>query len=160
MKQLLMLTVFLSLLTACNTAKQTEKKMADMDLASQKKLKGNWQISDITFPERESFKIKSFQIADAKCFIGSQWSFIPNNNTGNLSINKSDCPQFSSPIVWSINKSGLFTLKFVSKGTKSKSITQGYKLRVSNLTSDSFDLIDDVNVEGSQKELVYHFQKQ
>jgi hypothetical protein len=160
MKQLLSLSVFLVFLAACNTVKQTEKKMEDMDLASQKKLKGNWQISDITFPERESYKIKSFQIADAKCFIGSQWNFVPNNNTGSLNINKSDCPQFSSPIVWSINKNGLFTLKFVSKGTKSKSIIQGYKLRVSNLTSNSFELIDDINVEGSQKELVYHFQKQ
>lgn len=134
--------------------------MEDMDLATQKKLKGNWQISDITFPERENFKIKLFQIADANCFIGSQWNFIPNNNTGNLSINKSDCPPFSSPIVWSINKNGIFSLKFVGKGTKSKNITEGYKLRVGNLTGNSFYLIDDITVEGSQRELVYHFQKQ
>lgn len=160
MKQLLILSVLLSFLTACNTVKQNERKMAEMDLATQKKLKGNWQIADITFPDRENFKIKSFQIADAKCFIGSQWNFIPNNNTGSLSINKSECPQFNSPIVWSINKDGTFSLKFVSKGTKSKKITEGYKLRVNNVSNNSFDLIDDVNVEGSQKELIYRFQKQ
>jgi hypothetical protein len=160
MKKLLLFPVMLSILAACNTAKITEKKMEDMDLASQKKLKGNWQISDITFPERESFKIKSFQIADANCFIGSQWNFVPNNNTGSLNINKSDCPPYSSPIVWSINKNGIFSLKFVGKGTKSKSITEGYKLRISNQTGNSFELIDDITIEGSQKELIYHFQKQ
>jgi hypothetical protein len=147
-------------MAACNTAKQTEKKMEEMDLASQKKLKGTWQITDISFPERESFKIKSFQIADANCFIGSQWNFIPNNNTGNLTISKADCPQFSSPISWNINKNGIFSFKFVSRGAKSKSVKQGFKLRINNQTNNTFELIDDINVEGSQKELVYHFQRQ
>jgi hypothetical protein len=134
--------------------------MEDMDLASQKKLKGNWQITDVTFPDQQNYKIKSFQIADAKCFIGSQWNFVPNNNTGSLNLTKSDCPQFSSPIVWNINKNGVFSFKFVGSGTKAKKVTQGFKLRIANQTNNSFQLVDDINVEGSQKELTYQFQKQ
>lgn len=160
MKQIILLSLFFSFLTACNTTRQTEKNLEEMDLASQKKLKGNWQISDVTFPDQQYYKIKSFQIADAKCFIGSQWNFVPNNNTGSLIINKMDCPQFSSPIVWSINKNGIFSFKFVSQGTKSKTVKQGFKLRIANLTNNSFQLVDDVNVEGTQKELTYQFQKQ
>ena len=76
-----------------------------------------------------------------------------------MSLTKTDCLAFSSPIVWSINKEGVFVLKIVEAGTKSKTVTQGYLLRVANQTETSFQLIDKINVGGQTKEVTYQFEK-
>lgn len=76
-----------------------------------------------------------------------------------MSLTKTDCPAFSSPIVWSINKEGMFVLKIVEAGTKSKTVTQGYVLGVTNLTDHSFQLKDIITVGGQKKEVTYQFEK-
>jgi len=121
--------------------------------------KGNWQISNISFPGSTYFVVNSFQVADSKCFIGSTWNFIPNNNKGNITLNQSDCTSFNSPIVWSIDKEGKFGFKIVESGVKSKKVTQGFLLRIANKTETSFQLIDIINVGGQNKEITYQFEK-
>ena len=76
-----------------------------------------------------------------------------------MSLNHADCSSFTSPIVWSISKQGIFGLKIVTPGVKSKNVTQGYLLKVANQTKTSFQLIDMINVEGQKKEITYHFEK-
>lgn len=130
-----------------------------LDRSSQVGIKGNWKITKVTFSGSDVFKVNSFQIADSKCFEGSTWTFISNNNKGTMSLTKSNCPSFSSPIVWSINKDGLFVLKIVESGTKAKNVTEGYLLKVANQTENSFELIDNVNIAGKIKEVTYQFEK-
>ena len=130
-----------------------------LDRSSQVAIKGDWVITNITYPGSDYIKVNSFQIADSKCFVGSTWHFISNNNKGNMSLTKTDCPTFSSPIVWSINKEGVFVLKIVEAGVKSRKVTQGYLLRVANQTETSFQLIDNINVGGQSKEVTYQFVK-
>jgi uncharacterized lipoprotein NlpE involved in copper resistance len=130
-----------------------------LDRSSQVAIKGNWVITSVTYPGSDYIAVNSFQIADSKCFVGSTWNFISNNNKGSMSLTKTDCPAFSSPIVWSINKEGVFVLKIVEAGVKSKTVTQGYLLRVANQTETSFQLIDTINVGGQTKEVTYQFQK-
>lgn len=69
------------------------------------------------------------------------------------------CTSFSSPIVWSINKDGMFVLKIVEAGVKSKTVQSGFLLKVANQTETSFELIDKIDVAGQQKDIVYHFKK-
>jgi hypothetical protein len=130
-----------------------------LDKGSQVAIKGNWMITKVSYPGSDYIKVNSFQIADSKCFIGSTWNFISNNNKGSMALTKSDCTAFSSPIVWSINKDGFFVLKIVEAGVKSKTVTQGYLLRVANQTETSFQLIDIINVSGQNKEVTYQFEK-
>jgi hypothetical protein len=144
------------LLFACKSTSVTSTKL---DKSSQVAIKGNWVITSVTYPGSDYIKVNSFQIADSKCFVGSTWNFISNNNKGNVSLTKSDCPAFSSPIVWSINKEGVFVLKIVEAGVKSKAVTQGYLLRVANQTETSFQLIDTINAGGQTKEVRYQFEK-
>jgi hypothetical protein len=144
------------LLFACKSTSVTSTKL---DKSSQVAIKGNWVITSVTYPGSDYIKVNSFQIADSKCFVGSTWNFISNNNKGNVSLTKSDCPAFSSPIVWSINKEGIFVLKIVEAGVKSKAVTQGYLLRVANQTETSFQLIDTINAGGQTKEVRYQFEK-
>ena len=76
-----------------------------------------------------------------------------------MSLTKADCTAFNSPIVWSINKDGMFVLKIVNPGVKSKDVKSGYLLKVANQTETSFQLIDKIDVGGQQKEIVYQFEK-
>jgi hypothetical protein len=103
--------------------------------------------------------VTSFQIADSKCFIESTWNFISNNNKGTITLNRSDCEAFSTRIVWSIDKAGNFGFKLVDTGVKSKSVTQGFLLRMANQSENSFQLIDRINVGGQFKEITYQFGK-
>lgn len=130
-----------------------------LDKTSQVAIKGDWKITSVTYPGSNYFKVNSFQIADSQCMVGSTWNFISNNNKGNMSLTKSDCPAFSSPIVWSINKDGVFVLKIVEAGVKSKTVTEGYLLKVANQNESSFQLIDVIDVAGQKKDITYQFEK-
>ena len=144
------------LLFACKSTSVTSTKL---DRSSQVSIKGNWVITNITTPGSNYIAINSFQIADSKCFIGSTWNFISNNNKGSMNLTKSDCPAFSSPIVWSVNKESQFVLKILDAGEKAKKVRDGYVLRLANQTETSFQLIDNVNIAGQNKEVIYQFGK-
>ena len=84
MKKNILLFAFVSLLFSCKTSSVTSKKV---DHKSQVEIKGNWIISKVTYPGSEYIKVNSFDLADSKCFIGSTWKFISNNNKGNMERN-------------------------------------------------------------------------
>jgi hypothetical protein len=159
MNKTITLILLCVILFSCKSSAPTASQTPKLDRTSQSGIKGNWQITDVSYPGSDYFKVTSFQIADSKCFIGSTWNFIPNNNKGTISLNSANCPSFSSPIVWSIDKEGFFSLKIVEAGVKSKTITQGYLLRMANQTETSFQLIDVINVGGQNKDIVYQFEK-
>ena len=167
MKKTITLLLLAVLLFACKSKSGTTTEQVKsepvastkLDKSSQVAIKGNWVITSVTYPGSDYIKVNSFQIADSKCFVGSTWNFISNNNKGDMTLTKSDCPAFTSPIVWSINKEGVFVLKIVEAGTKSKAVTQGYLLRFGNQTENSFQLIDKINVGGQDKEVTYQFVK-
>ncbi|AXG73111.1 hypothetical protein DVK85_02250 [Flavobacterium arcticum] len=148
MKKIFFLSILMVLLVSCGS----------LDQKSQTGLKGDWTVTKVSYPGSEYIKVNSFDIADSKCFEGSSWSFVSNNNKGNMSIAKGGCPTFSSPIIWTVTKEGNFTLK-ITEGEKGKRVTQGYYLKMRNQTESSFQLVDNVNVGGNTVEVVYSFQK-
>ena len=158
MKNAMMFFVMLVMVVGCKTA-STPVTSTKLDKSSQVTIKGDWVITNVSYPGSNYIEVSSFNIADSKCFVGSTWNFISNNNKGNMSLTKSGCPAFSSPIVWSINKEGMFVLKIVEAGVKSKTVTQGYLLKVANQTENSFQLIDNITVGGQKKEVTYQFEK-
>jgi hypothetical protein len=122
-------------------------------------MKGDWVISSVTYPGSEFIKVQSFNLADSQCFEGSNWKFISNNNKGDMSLTKSDCPLFSSPISWFVNKDGQFVLKVLNAGDKAKKVRDGYILNVANQSESSFQLVDKINVGGKMTDVVYQFEK-
>ena len=121
-------------------------------------IKGNWNISSVTYPGSDYIKVTSFDIADSKCFVGSQWKFISNNNKGTMELTNAACAGFNSPITFFINKEGQFVMKILN-GTKSKKVLEGFVLRVANMADNSFQLIDAINVGGKNVDVVYQFNK-
>lgn len=150
MKKILFLSASILMLVSCKST---------IDTKSQSGIKGNWIITNVSYPGSDVIKVNSFNIAEAKCFEGSIWSFVPNNNKGTMELTKSGCPAFSSPIVWTITQTGDFTLK-ITEGDKAKNVTQGYFLKVRNQSENSFQLVDNVNVGGKNTAVVYQFTKQ
>lgn len=159
MSRIFLTLTFSLLVFACKTQAPAEGTTTSTDRKLQSELKGDWKITAVNFTGSDYFRVNSFQVADSKCFIGSTWQFVPNNNKGNMSLNSVDCPSFSSPIVWSISKEGVFSLKFINSGTKAKNVTQGFILKIVNQTPGSFQLIDMAEIGGQTKEIVYQFEK-
>ncbi|WP_405606156.1 hypothetical protein [Polaribacter sp. Asnod1-A03] len=132
-----------------------------LDNKTERMLKGNFTVTSVSFPGSDYLQVNSFNLADSKCFIGSNWTFISNNNKGEMAINnpKTSCKDFSSPITWYINNEGSFVLKIIND-YKAKEVNNGYVLNINNVTETSFDLVDEINVGGQLKNITYSFQKQ
>lgn len=131
----------------------------NVDNKTERVIKGDWVVTNVSFPGSDYIKVTSFDLADSKCFVGSTWKFVSNNNKGTMTLNDPSCIAFSSPITWFINQEGQFVMKIIND-YKAKKVNQGYILRVANVTETSFELIDKINVGGSMKEVTYQFQKQ
>jgi hypothetical protein len=121
-------------------------------------LKGDWKISSVTYPGSDVIKVNSFDLADSKCFIGSTWKFVSNNNKGQMTLNNPNCTGYSTPITWFINKEGQFVMKILDEA-KSKTVKSGYVLNIANLTENSFQLQEKINVAGNTANVVYQFEK-
>jgi len=139
----------------CKSQSVTNTKV---DLKSQVSIRGDWSITAVTYPGSDYIKITSFDLADSKCFVGSNWKFIANNNKGDMALNSPNCTSFTSPITWYINKEGNFVMKIIND-TKAKKVVDGFILRIANQNETSFQLIDKVNVGGKLVDVVYQFQK-
>lgn len=151
------LTALLSVaLFSCKTSSVTNKKL---DRPTQVGIKGNWTISAVSYIGSEYIKVNSFQLADSQCFVGSTWKFVSNNNKGEMALTATNCPTFSSPITWFVNKEGQFVMKVLAAGEKAKKVRDGYILSVANQTETSFQLIDKINVGGKLTDVTYQFQK-
>jgi hypothetical protein len=121
-------------------------------------LKGDWKISSVTYPGSDVIKVTSFDLADSKCFIGSTWKFVSNNNKGQMTLSNPNCTGYSTPITWFINKEGQFVMKILDDA-KSKTVKSGYVLNIANQTENSFQLLEKINVAGNTANVVYQFEK-
>lgn len=156
MKQLIFSAITLLFLAGC---KSTSPTTTSLDRDSQNLMKGSWTLSDVHFTGSDVFSVESFQLADSGCFEGSTWTFVPNNNKGEMSLNKSGCAAFSSPITWFVNRDGEFVLKVLNAGEKARKVRDGYVLRLANQTGVSFELVDRVSLAGKMTDVTYRFNK-
>lgn len=130
-----------------------------LDNKTERMMKGDWIISSVKFVGSDVFKVTSFNIADSKCFEESLWTFVSNNNTGEMILNKANCAAYGSHITWFVNKDGNFVIKFLEEGVKAKHTPSGYVLKIANQTETSFQLIDKAAVGSNTAEVVYQFDK-
>jgi hypothetical protein len=156
MKKAIFILLFALIFVGCKTKEQVVSTKTDNKSAS--KLKGAWTITSVVYPGSDYIKITSFETADSKCFVNSDWNFIPNNDKGDFVLNSASCVVFSSPITWYISKEGDFVMKIL-KETKARKVTSGYLLKIREQSESSFQLVDQVNVGGKQIEVIYQFQK-
>ncbi|WP_282073582.1 lipocalin family protein [Polaribacter atrinae] len=157
MKKILCIVLFISIAIAC---KSTSAVSTKLDNKTERILKGNFTMTAVDFPGSDFLNVTSFYIADSKCFVGSDWSFISNNNKGEMALTSlsTSCKEFSSPITWYLNKDGKFVLKIIND-YKAKEVNNGFVLDIINVTESSFQLVDQINVAGQTKDITYSFQR-
>lgn len=154
MKKVILLSILSVAIFACKTNTATK-----LDNKTEVAMKGNWVVASVYYPGSEVIKVNSFDLADSQCFVGSTWKFISNNNKGDMALTKAGCPAFSSPITWFVNKEGNFVMKVLDAGEKAKRVREGYVLKVANVSENSFQLVDRINVGGTMADVVYQFQR-
>ena len=130
-----------------------------LDRSTEIAIKGNWVLSSVAYEGSEYIKVTSFNIADSKCFEGSDWSFVANNNKGKMALNNANCSSYASDVTWYINKEGNFVMKFLTEGVKAKHNTSGYILGVNVQSKEQFQLVDKINVGNKMVDVVYQFNK-
>ena len=167
MRKTLLVCILAVMVFACKSApvepavqaQVSNAPTSKLDKTTQVGMKGNWQIASVAFPGSEYIKVNSFNLADSKCFIGSNWNFISNNNKGTMTLNSPNCTAFTSAITWYVNKEGQFVLKILDEGLKSRKVKTGFVLVVANQSENSFQLIDKISVGNNPTDVVYQFQR-
>lgn len=150
------------LLVSCKSA-----KVAEESSPNKRDLKGTWEITDIRFIGEEGlYKAKILDVADTRCFRGSQWVFIPNNGTGRFTLTPSDrCPQSSHRILWSFfnnpDKTTDFQFKYVDdKNRRLSESKSGYRLMIADLNPQQMELrIPTLDQQGNPFEIVLLYSK-
>lgn len=155
MKKIILISALSLLILSCKSKSATDTKL---DSKTQVAMKGNWTVTSVTYPNSNMMKVNSFELADSQCFVGSKWKFVSNNNKGNFSLNSLKCTSYSTPITWFVNKDGQFVLKILDE-SKARKVKDGYVLKVANLTDNSFQLIDQIDVLGKATDVVYQFSR-
>ncbi len=141
-------------LTSCSTAKTAQANRAEF-----MKLKGDWQITSVNYDN--NYKVKPFdEGADAQCWVGSTWKLVPNNYTGNYTINGGgDCPSVTQSFKFDVLNGSQFQFKKIADGTKAKQNIAGYVLNLVGQTENSFTLQQNIPSDGQNVQINYTFQK-
>lgn len=144
-------------LSACSTVQKGQE--AQNQRSNFMKLKGTWEVASVNYDK--NYKIKPFdEGVDAKCFLGSTWSLVPNNWTGSYTLSgKNGCPAISQPIKFEVVNGNQFQFKKIYSREKAKQNVSGYILEFKNQTDNSFTLVQNVPFEGNYIKVYYEFQK-
>lgn len=156
MKQIILLFIAVSMLS-CGTSKTVRD--------SKKVIKGNWILNDISYNTSGTYNVTLLNDVSKDCFGGSAWSFVPNNNTGTYSIDKTGCADGMRYFNFTIQEvdaaTGLYDFLLKPTNEKGKSETnQGFRFKLTALSDTNMQWQQTVNVEGSPFAINMNFTKQ
>jgi hypothetical protein len=156
MKKLFLLTIVVATLVSCGSPKTV--------LESKKVIKGYWELNSITYSESGKFNVTMLGDASKECFEGSQWRFIPNNNTGVYTIDRAGCDVGDRHFIFTIQEidrtTGYydFLLKPTNERKKSES-NHGFRMQLSQLSETDMQWQQHLTVEGKPFTIYMNFIK-
>ena len=147
-------------LSACSVSKEARN--------TKKSINGSWTLQTITTDgmstDGVNIKMKAniFNEADYNCFVGTTWNFVANNSTGNYTIgNGGNCVGVTRKIKWSIYEpkgaEKLFQFKRLETKRTAMDDNNGFRLRITALEDNMFQLKSDNTFEGRTITFVYNF---
>lgn len=156
MKKLLLSLIIITLLSCGGTKTVRESK---------KVMKGDWTLSSINYNQPGTFKVKLLNDASKECFEGSTWQFIPNNNTGNYTVNNTNCSTGMRYFIFTIQEidesTGLYDFLLKPTNEKKKSETNsGFRLQLTQLSDTDMQWQQTVSIEGKPFTINMNFTKQ
>jgi len=155
MKQFITLCIAICFLS-CGTSKTVR--------TSKKVIKGNWTLNNISYSEAGAFDVTLLNDSKKECFEGSDWQFIPNNNTGIYTISKSNCttgPRYFNFTIQEIDEAtGYYDFLLKPTNEKGKSESNvGFRLNLSNLSESNMQWQQTLTVEGEPFTITMNFTK-
>jgi len=156
MKKLVYLFI-LSIMLSCSASKNVR--------TSKKVIKGSWVLNSVEYNTQNTLSVNLLNDASARCFEGSIWQFIPNNNTGTYSIQNTDCGVSTRNFIFTIqevNKENGWT-DFLIKPTnrKGKSETnKGFRLELVSQSETNMQWQQTVIVNNKPFPIRMNFIKQ
>lgn len=156
MRKMFLLALVVTIGIACNPPKVVQD--------SYKVMKGYWTLDEITYDTAGKFNVSLFNDATAECFEGSTWRFIPNNNTGNYTIEKTGCDGGERHFVFTVQEidkqTGLYHFMLKPTNEKKKSDTNaGFRLELAQLGDYSMTWKQTVRVDGEPFTINMRFSK-
>lgn len=156
MKKIILLALIAVTALSCGTPKTVQE--------SKKVLKGYWNLDEISYNKSGTFNVTVFDDTSAECFEGSTWRFIPNNNTGNYTIDNSDCPTGQRNFIFTIVEidpsSGLYDFMIKPTNAKGKSEDKsGFRLHLAQLSENNMRWEQTVNLDGEPFKIKMDFSK-
>jgi hypothetical protein len=157
MKNTTILLILILTLVSCGASKTIR--------TSKKVMKGDWTLNSISYSEQGTYNVSLLDDASKACFEGSEWQFIPNNNTGTYTINDTACSIGVRNFIFTIQEVDPTTelYDFLLKPTdeKGKSATNyGYRMQLTQLTETTMQWQQTLNVEGKPFTITMNFTKQ
>lgn len=157
MKKIILLIVLLSSIISCSTTYKAVR-------TSKKIIKGNWTLNTISYSDYGSFKITFFSDVTKNCLEGSNWQFIPNNNTGTYTIESEGCLKGERNFVFTIQKvnpeTGLYDFLLKPTDAKNKSVdNKGFRLHLTQLTATNMQWEQTASIDGKSFKINLNFIK-
>ncbi len=147
--------LFTFLLTSCGASKVIK--------SAESEFQGNWQLTDVSFPGATGFfDVTLFQTASSNCFIGSSWSFVPNNNRGKVYFEQSDCDVLEQNMVWSLRadeSTNFDVLVKLAEDERASKQKQGSVWKLDNINAAKMQWSTSVNFQGKPVTIVLTFNK-
>ena len=150
------LILFSLVLLSCGTSKTVKQ--------SKKNIKGKWVLDSIISTTSNIYKVNLLKDTTKECFTGSNWQFIPNNNSGTYSIIYKSCPTAIRNFIFTIEdidaSTGYqsFLLKPTNDKKKSKN-NEGFRFQLVQISASSMQWKQTVLVDGKPFEIIMNFSK-
>lgn len=156
MKKTAVLLILALALVSCGASKVVR--------TSKKVMKGNWTLSTISYSETGTYNVSLLGDASTMCFEGSNWQFIPNNNTGIYTINNTECSIGERNFIFTIQEvdptTDLYDFLLKPTDEKGKSATNyGYRMQLAQLSDTNMQWQQTVSVEGKPFTITMNFIK-
>jgi hypothetical protein len=131
---------------------------------SKKELKGDWTLDKITYSESVTFNVNMFNDTSKDCLEGTNWRFIPNNNTGVYTVNDEDCEIGDRDFIFTIQEvnkdNGLYDFLLKPTDAKHRSADgNGFRLQLTRLDGNEMQWQQTVSLDGKPFTINMNFSK-
>ena len=157
MKKIIQLLLVSLIVMSCGSSKTVRE--------SKKVIKGNWVLNHISYNEYGTFRITFFNDVTKDCLEGSNWSFVPNNDTGIYTINNDNCKKGERNFIFVIQEvnpeTGLYDFLLKPTNEKKKSVTNvGFRLKLVELSETTMQWEQKASLDGKTIIMKMNFTKQ
>lgn len=145
------------ILTSCGPAYLANKV--------ERNFKGDWTLESVNFPDSSGFfDVELYNVADINCFQNSIWKFVPNNSTGEFTLDGNDCTNVKQKFTWYVDSSTAknfnpeMLLKVIT-GQKARNVDQGTRIKIKSLLADQMIWEQNAMFNGEEIKIEMIFTK-